>query len=166
MSVDERWQKSESFSTGVEHSYRSTCEEALSPHSLFPLSVSRTLEMLYSRRAAATNRLHLKFNVEYPLQVAPAELEDLIRQLPDVADVGVVGMPVDRATGEAPRAFVVLTPGSQLSLKAIEDFVECKVAPHKKLAGGLEYVDAIPRSPTGKILRRELKQMALSRYAQ
>ncbi|KAG0723462.1 putative 4-coumarate--CoA ligase 1 [Chionoecetes opilio] len=100
------------------------------------------------------------------LQVAPAELEDLIRQLPDVTDVGVVGMPVDRASGEAPRAFVVLSSGSQLSLKAIEDFVEGKVPPHKKLAGGLEYVEAIPRSPTGKILRRELKAMALSRLAQ
>ncbi|XP_045108231.1 4-coumarate--CoA ligase 4-like isoform X2 [Portunus trituberculatus] len=100
------------------------------------------------------------------LQVAPAELEDLIRQLPDVADVGVVGMPVDHASGEAPRAFVVLTPGSQLSLKTIENFVECKVAPHKKLSGGLEYVEAIPRSPTGKILRRELKAMALSRMTQ
>ena len=102
--------------------------------------------------------------MEYSLQVAPAELEDLIRQLPDVADVGVVGMPVDRS-GEAPRAFVVLTQGSQLSLKTIEDFVECKVPPHKKLAGGVEYVDTIPRSPTGKILRRELKAMALSRTA-
>lgn len=104
--------------------------------------------------------------MKYLLQVAPAELEDLIRQLPDVADVGVVGMPVDHASGEAPRAFVVLTPGSRLSLKTIEDFVECKVAPHKKLSGGLEYVEAIPRSPTGKILRRELKAMALSRMAQ
>uniref|UniRef100_A0A0P4W564 Luciferin 4-monooxygenase n=2 Tax=Scylla olivacea TaxID=85551 RepID=A0A0P4W564_SCYOL len=100
------------------------------------------------------------------LQVAPAELEDLIRQLPDVADVGVVGMPVGHAHGEAPRAFVVLTPGSQLSLKTIENFVECKVAPHKKLSGGLEYVEAIPRSPTGKILRRELKAMALSKMTQ
>lgn len=101
-----------------------------------------------------------------PPQVAPAELEDLIRQLPDVADVGVVGVPVDRAAGEAPRAFVVVTPGSQLTLKAIQDFVADKVPPHKKLSGGLEYVDAIPRSPTGKILRRELKAMALSRMTQ
>lgn len=100
------------------------------------------------------------------MQVAPAELEDLIRQLPDVADVGVVGMPVDRASGEAPRAFIVRMPGSQLTLKAIQDFVETKVPPHKKLSGGLEYVDTIPRSPTGKILRRELKAMALSRLTQ
>ena len=100
------------------------------------------------------------------MQVAPAELEDLIRQLPGVAEVGVVGMPVDRASGEAPRAFVVLTPGSQLSLKTIKDFVESKVAPHRKLAGGLEYVDTIPSSPSGKIMRQKLKQMALSRFAE
>lgn len=100
------------------------------------------------------------------LQVAPAELEDLIRQLPDVADVAVVGMPVDSAAGEAPRAFVVVPPGSPLTLKAIQDFVESKVPAHKKLSGGLEFVDAIPRSPAGKILRRELKARALDRMTQ
>lgn len=94
-------------------------------------------------------------------QVAPAELEDLIRKHPDVLDVAVIGLPDDRA-GEVPRAYVVLMPGSNVSEETIADFVAKDVAPHKKLLGGVHFTDVIPKSATGKILRRELKANALA----
>ncbi|KAG7155103.1 4-coumarate--CoA ligase 3-like 2 [Homarus americanus] len=93
-------------------------------------------------------------------QVAPAELEDLIRSHPEVEDVAVIGLPHDRL-GEVPRAYVVLTPNSNLSEEAIADYVAIKVAPHKQLLGGVYFTNVIPKSATGKILRRELKASAL-----
>lgn len=95
------------------------------------------------------------------LQVAPAELEDLIRKHPDVADVAVIGLPDVRA-GEVPRAYVVTVPGSTITDQAIVKYVEQVVAPHKKLSGGVCFTDNIPKSATGKILRRQLKAAALS----
>lgn len=91
------------------------------------------------------------------LQVAPAELEGIIEGNPSVADVGVIGVPF-RDT-EAPKAFVVLTPAAKgkLSEQELTDYVHSKVADYKKLRGGLVFVDAVPRSPSGKILRRQLR---------
>lgn len=95
------------------------------------------------------------------LQVAPAELENLIRKHQEVADVAVIGMPDVRA-GEVPRAYVVPMPGSTITSQDIAKYVEQVVAPHKKLSGGVYFTDSIPKSATGKILRRELKKAALS----
>ena len=94
-------------------------------------------------------------------QVAPAELEDLLRKHPDVVDVAVIGIPDIRA-GEVPRAYVVTAKESQTSSEEIARFVEKEVAPHKKLAGGVVFIDTIPKSATGKILRRELKAAAMN----
>ncbi|XP_068240606.1 uncharacterized protein [Palaemon carinicauda] len=92
------------------------------------------------------------------LQVAPSELEDILLDHPGVADVGVIGIPDDRA-GEVPRAYIVPRQ-KNLSGKEIQSFLENRVAPHKKLAGGVKFVEALPKSATGKLLRRELKKMA------
>lgn len=95
------------------------------------------------------------------LQVAPAELEAYLLTHPLVADSAVIGIPEERA-GEAPKAFVVLKPGtakSDQTAKEIIEFIDKKVAPHKRLKGGLEFMDVIPKSPSGKILRRVLKDM-------
>ncbi|KAL7020467.1 hypothetical protein ACKWTF_011548 [Chironomus riparius] len=92
-------------------------------------------------------------------QVAPAELEELLRMHPDIADAAVIGVP-NPATGELPRAFVVAKKGSKISEKNVQEYVAQRVSDYKKLAGGVEFVDAIPKNTTGKILRRELK----SRY--
>lgn len=88
------------------------------------------------------------------LQVSPSELEDLLKTSPDILDVAVVGVPHDKL-GEAPRAFIV-KKSEKLTEGRVHDFLERKIAPHKKLAGGVEFVDAIPRAPSGKILRRLL----------
>nr|XP_027211375.1 4-coumarate--CoA ligase-like [Penaeus vannamei] len=92
------------------------------------------------------------------LQVSPSELEDLLRRCPAVVDVGVVGVPDDRL-GEAPRAYVVTS--KMVSEAFIHGFLEDKVAPHKKLAGGVCFVKELPKTATGKLLRRELKRMAM-----
>jgi acyl-CoA synthetase (AMP-forming)/AMP-acid ligase II len=85
-------------------------------------------------------------------QVAPAELEAVLLTHPAVADVAVIPSP-DLETGEVPKAFVVLRkPASAEELMA---FVADRVAPHKKVRR-VEFIDRIPKSPTGKILRRVL----------
>lgn len=85
-------------------------------------------------------------------QVAPAELEALLATHPDVSDAAVVGEP-DERHGEVPVAFVVAR-GDPEALRA---WVDERVAPYKRLAR-VELTDAIPRTPTGKILRRALRR--------
>jgi acyl-CoA synthetase (AMP-forming)/AMP-acid ligase II len=88
-------------------------------------------------------------------QVPPAELEALLITHPAVADVAVIGIP-DEEAGERPKAFVVLAPGADASEQDIEEFVAEHVAHYKRLAE-VAFVDAIPKSPSGKILRRLLR---------
>jgi 4-coumarate--CoA ligase len=92
--------------------------------------------------------------------VAPAELEDLLLGHDLIEDVAVLGIP-DTLSGEAPKAFVVLKPGS--SAKNIEKtgrqllaYVKEKKIRYQRLAE-IEFVEQIPKSPSGKILRRVLK---------
>ncbi|OAG38034.1 hypothetical protein AYO21_07756 [Fonsecaea monophora] len=92
-------------------------------------------------------------------QVAPAELEALLLEHPGIADAAVIGMPTEDGD-EKPRAFVVRQVGPQgenLTEEAVKKFVEGKVVRYKRLAGGVEFVDAIPKNPSGKILRRHLR---------
>ena len=89
------------------------------------------------------------------MQVAPAELEAIIQAHPAVADVAVIPVP-DLEAGEIPKAFVVLKPDATATPEEIMAHVADKVAPHKKVRT-VEFIDAIPRVPSGKILRRELR---------
>jgi acyl-CoA synthetase (AMP-forming)/AMP-acid ligase II len=91
-------------------------------------------------------------------QVAPAELEALLIEHPDVADVAVIGMP-DVECGERPTAFVVARPGHDVEPADIAEFVAGQVASYKRIHH-VELVEAIPRSAAGKILRRELHALA------
>ena len=88
-------------------------------------------------------------------QVSPTELEDLILRHPAVADVAVIGVPDDYA-GELPRAYVVKKPGTSMNEEELKSFLHSKVAPYKQLKGGVHFVESIPKSHTGKSLRREL----------
>jgi acyl-CoA synthetase (AMP-forming)/AMP-acid ligase II len=89
-------------------------------------------------------------------QVPPAELEALLLTHPCIADTAVVGV-IDTDTGEeVPKAFVVTQPGAALSAEEITDFVAGKVAPYKKIRQ-VEFIDMIPKSSTGKILRKVLR---------
>lgn len=86
-------------------------------------------------------------------QVAPAELESVLLTHPAVRDAAVVGMPHAEG-GEAPKAFVV--PAAPVGADELMAWVAGRVAPYKKVRA-VEFVDEIPRSAAGKILRRELK---------
>lgn len=90
------------------------------------------------------------------LQVSPSELEDLLLDHPGIADAAVIGIP-DSRSGELPRAYIV-RKNDALSAEEVEKFLEGQVAPHKALKGGVEFVKSIPKTMTGKILHRELKQ--------
>jgi len=86
-------------------------------------------------------------------QVAPAELEDLLRTHPKIADAAVIPK-LDELAGEMPRAYVVPKPGQQLSEQEVVAFVDERVSAFKKLRGGAVITDAIPKTGSGKILRR------------
>ena len=88
------------------------------------------------------------------LQIAPAELEAIVQSHPAVADVAVIPSPDDEA-GEIPKAFVVVKPGATLTADEVIAFVAERVSPQKKVRR-VEFIDAIPKVPSGKILRRVL----------
>ena len=85
-------------------------------------------------------------------QVAPAELEALLLKHPQISDAAVIPIP-DAEAGERPKAFVVAT--AALSSEQVMQFVDAQVSYYKRLAQ-VAFVDAIPKSPSGKILRRVL----------
>jgi acyl-CoA synthetase (AMP-forming)/AMP-acid ligase II len=85
-------------------------------------------------------------------QVAPAELEALLLSHPAIADVAVIPSP-DEEAGEVPKAFVVLK--AEATPEAIMDWVAERVSPQKKVRR-VEFVDSVPKSLSGKILRRVL----------
>ncbi|KAL8711405.1 MAG: hypothetical protein Q9225_007127 [Loekoesia sp. 1 TL-2023] len=97
------------------------------------------------------------------LQVAPAELEAHLLTHPAVADCAVIPIP-DDAAGELPKAFVVksssvgLEENDRMIIRDIQKHVEKHKARHKWLKGGVTFIPEIPKSPSGKILRRTLKE--------
>ncbi|POG59609.1 hypothetical protein GLOIN_2v1720803 [Rhizophagus irregularis DAOM 181602=DAOM 197198] len=96
-------------------------------------------------------------------QVAPAELESVLLTHPSIIDCAVTGIYSDEQATEYPLAYVVLKQNEIQSdelKKEIKDFVSQRVAPHKKLRGGIYFTDKIPKTPAGKILRRFLKERA------
>ncbi|WVR06523.1 hypothetical protein IAU60_003554 [Kwoniella sp. DSM 27419] len=103
-------------------------------------------------------------------QVPPAELEALLLSHPDVLDVGVIGVYSNAEATEFPRAYVVPEGGlaafsSDQAKKEYSDkliaWVQSKVANHKRLRGGVVLIDAVPKSPSGKILRKDLRARAV-----
>ncbi|KAK8083119.1 hypothetical protein PG996_001900 [Apiospora saccharicola] len=98
-------------------------------------------------------------------QVAPAELEGILLRHEGVADVCVVGVQSPQALAtEVPRAYVVKTPGwgegeveRVVAADEIRRWSDKKLANHKRLRGGVVFVDSLPRTPSGKLLRRVLR---------
>jgi len=92
-------------------------------------------------------------------QVPPAELEALLLNHDLIEDAAVIGVP-DEYSGELPRAFVVLKQGPKgtkdLSCE-IQKWVEERKVKYKWLKGGIEFVDMIPKTASGKILRKDLR---------
>ena len=94
-------------------------------------------------------------------QVAPAELESLLHEHPQIADVAVIPV-IDEDAGEVPKAVVVAR--GALSAEAVIEFVQPRVAYYKRIRH-VEFIDAIPKSPSGKILRRILIERERQRAA-
>ncbi|EXJ79122.1 hypothetical protein A1O3_08623 [Capronia epimyces CBS 606.96] len=101
-------------------------------------------------------------------QVPPAELEGYLANHELVDDVAVVGVDSAELGTEVPRAYVVRKGGLQAvkpkDAQEIITWLNGKVANHKKLRGGLKFVDAVPKSVSGKILRRVLKESAQKEF--
>jgi len=101
----------------------------------------------------------LKELIKYKgFQVPPAELEAVLLRHPDVTDAAVVGLP-DEEAGEIPVGYVVLRPGAPVSPEEIMRFAAAQVASYKQIRR-LEVVETIPKSASGKILRRVLRAAA------
>jgi acyl-coenzyme A synthetase/AMP-(fatty) acid ligase len=88
--------------------------------------------------------------------IAPAELEAALLEHPDIVDCGVIGVP-DSDAGEVPDAFVVVRKGCTLGEAALADYFSTRLAGYKMIRKW-HLTDAIPRTPSGKILRRLLKE--------
>ncbi|KAJ2829904.1 hypothetical protein IWW50_000589, partial [Coemansia erecta] len=93
------------------------------------------------------------------LQVAPAELEGLLMDHPAVLDAAVIPVFDHTQETEVPKAFVVVNPSfsNPRIAQEIEEWISKHVANYKTLRGGVEIIDSIPKSASGKILRRVLK---------
>jgi HIP---CoA ligase len=87
--------------------------------------------------------------------VYPAEVEQVLARLDGVAESAVVGVP-DRRLGEVGRAYVVLRAGGVVSPEAVVDFCRSRLANYK-VPRQVRFVDALPRNPSGKVLKRLLR---------
>lgn len=90
-------------------------------------------------------------------QVAPAELEDILCTHPKILDAAVIGVRHEK-NGEAPKAFVVRR-NDKLTAEEVQKFIEQKCSKHKWLIGGVQFIDVVPKSSTGKILRRKVREL-------
>src|SRR5205085_10184976 len=101
----------------------------------------------------------LKELIKYKgFQVPPAELEALLLTHPKIADAAVIGLPDDDA-GEIPAAYVVLRPDTEATAEEIQKFIADQVASYKQIRK-ITFIHAVPKSASGKILRRVLRDQA------
>jgi len=101
----------------------------------------------------------LKELIKYKgFQVPPAELEAMLLTHPGIGDCAVIGIP-DQEAGELPKAFVVCKPDTEVSETDVLEFISGQVASYKQIRI-VEFIDEIPKSASGKILRRFLRDRA------
>jgi 4-coumarate--CoA ligase len=93
-------------------------------------------------------------------QVAPAELEGVLLAHDEVSDAAVIGVAATEAGSELPRAYIVLKKGSRLDEVGVQAYINERLAGYKQLVGGVRFVDSIPKNASGKILKKELKEIA------
>ena len=94
-------------------------------------------------------------------QVAPPELEAVLLSHPQIVDAAVIGITFPNADTEFPRAYVVRRPGesgSRITEEEVQKFILTRLAKYKALTGGVKFVGAISRNPSGKILKRVLRE--------
>ncbi|KAF4532196.1 hypothetical protein B566_EDAN002258 [Ephemera danica] len=91
-------------------------------------------------------------------QVSPSELEAVLCAIPGVEEAAVVGK-ADPVCGEMPSALVVLEPGARITVEEIRQHVDSQVCAYKQLRGGIKIVESLPKSASGKILRRRARAL-------
>ncbi|KAI9238405.1 MAG: hypothetical protein BYD32DRAFT_413852 [Podila humilis] len=97
-------------------------------------------------------------------QVPPAELEAVLQTHPLVLDAAVIGLWNEEQATEVPLAFVVkqgTSEGQALTTQAVVEYVASKVSTHKRLRGGVRFIEAVPKSAAGKILRKDLRALVV-----
>ncbi|CAN1781950.1 Peroxisomal OPC-8:0-CoA ligase 1 [Linum perenne] len=94
-------------------------------------------------------------------QVPPAELEALLLTHPEITDAAVIPFP-DKEVGQYPMAYVVRKAGSWIREKDVMEFIAKQVAPYKRVRR-VSFIDAVPKNPSGKILRKDLIKLATSK---
>jgi 4-coumarate--CoA ligase len=138
---------------------------AATAQSITPDRYYRTGDIGYidsSKNIYITDRVKelIKYN---GFQVAPAQLEGLLLGHPAVNDVAVIGVYSEQRATELPRAYIVPAQGVKTGKKLegeVSEWLNGRVAPHKRLRGGIVWVDEIPKSAAGKVLRRVLSERA------
>lgn len=105
----------------------------------------------------------LKELIKYKaFQVPPAELEAVLLSHPKVKDAAVIGIPEEKV-GELAMAFIVPSEGIQVTEQEIIKFMKEQVSSQKQLHGGARFIKEIPKTASGKILRRTLRELAKSK---
>lgn len=94
--------------------------------------------------------------------MAPAELEGVLLDHPDIIDAAVIGIQLSKDASELPRAYVVrkINANSPLTIDHVRKHLADRLAKYKWLEGGVKFVDSIPKTPSGKILKRILREQA------
>ena len=101
-------------------------------------------------------------------QVAPPELEAMLLSHPQIIDAAVIGVQFGSDDSQLPRAYVVRRPGidgETLAEADVKHFMEGKLAKYKRLDGGVRFIPAIPKTASGKILKRLLREEAKKEMA-
>ncbi|KAI1123714.1 AMP-binding enzyme [Nemania abortiva] len=123
----------------------------------------KTGDVAYIDKYGPGGKLHIVDRIKELIkvkgnQVAPAELEAVLLDNSAVTDAAVVGVTINGE--ELPRAYIVPNPALKVTEKEIAKWMETRVTRYKWLKGGVKFIDAIPKNPSGKILRKQLRDLA------